>query len=384
MGQLNKRGRKAPQRKEGSLMKKIRDYILKGQKIYVGLEDSKKTWKISVRSGKVVVQRTTMEAEYNVLRAYFRNKFPECKITVIYEAGFRGFELHDKLVADGYKCIVTPPHTVTQEKCSKRKNDSLDADRLAKNLENGDYKTCHVPDRVMREDRQVSRLYGQIQKDITRTCSRIRRAMEFHGIERCFPTGDWGRCQYKEAEEKLKILTISESLRFSLRMLFRELRQLWQYQNEVLRMLRELAKSERYKKMIDLLRTSPGIGKLTSIRLALEWGDVSRFKRKEEFAAFLGLIPSDYSTADNEHLGHITKQGNRQVRAWLIECAWVAIRFDPVLLEKFNRVAMDAQGKMKYKKKAIVAVARKLAMRLRRILLSGEPYQVGLIECQKA
>jgi transposase len=207
--------------------------------------------------------------------------------------------------------------------------------------------------------------------------------MEFHGIERFFPAGDWGRCQYKEAEENLEKLTISESLRFSLRMLFRELRQLRQYQNEVLRKLRELAKSERYKKMIDLLRTSPGIGKLTSIRLALEWGDVSRFKRKEEFAAFLGLIPSDYSTADNEHLGHITKQGNRQVRAWLIECAWVAIRFDPVLLEKFNRVAMDAQGKMKYKKKAIVAVARKLAMRLRSILLSGESYQVGLIECQK-
>jgi transposase len=148
--------------------------------------------------------------------------------------------------------------------------------------------------------------------------------------------------------------------------------------------MRELAKSERYKKTVDLLHTAPGIGKLTAIRLALEWGDVSRFKRKEEFAAFLGLIPSDYSTADNEHLGHITKQGNRQVRAWLIECAWIAIRHDPVLLEKFNRVAQDAQGKMKYKKMAIVAVARKLAMRLRGILLSGEPYQVGLIECTKA
>jgi len=116
----------------------------------------------------------------------------------------------------------------------------------------------------------------------------------------------------------------------------------------------------------------------------LEWGDVRRFKRKEEFASFLGLIPSDFSTGDNEHLGHITKQGNRQVRSWLIECAWVAIRHDPVLLEKFNRVAQDAQGKMKYKKMAIVAVARKLAMRLRGILINNEPYQIGLIECTKA
>jgi transposase len=365
-------------------MKKIRDFVLKGQNISVGLEDSKKTWKLCVRSGKIVVQRTSMEAEYDVLRGYFRNKFPECKITVMYEAGFRGFELHDKLVADGWKCVVTPPHTVTQEKCSKKKNDSIDADRLAKNLENGDYKSCHVPERVVREDRQVSRLYGQIQRDITRTCSRIRRTMEYHGLEKHFPAGDWGRGQYREAEEKLAKLTIGESLRFALQMFFKELRQLRQYQNEVLRKLRDIAKSERYKKAVDLLRTAPGIGKLTSIRLALEWGDVSRFKRKEEFAGFLGLVPSDYSTADNEHLGHITKQGNRQVRGWLIECAWVAIRHDPVLLEKFNRVALDAQGKMKFKKMAIVAVARKLAMRLRGILLSGEAYQIGLIECTNA
>jgi transposase len=364
-------------------MKKIRDYVLKGQKVYVGLEDSKKTWKLSVRSGNVVVQRTTMEAEYIVLRNYLRNKFPECTITVMYEAGFRGFELHDKLVADGYKCVVTPPHTVTQEKCSKQKNDSIDADRLAKNLENGDYKKCHVPERVVREDRQVSRLYSQLQKDITRTCSRIRRAMEYHGLERYFPMGDWSRRHYREAEGKLEKLTISESLRFSLQMLFTELQQLRRYQKDVLRKLRELAKAERYKKTVDLLHTAPGIGKLTSIRLALEWGDVSRFKRKEEFARFLGLVPSDYSTADNEHLGHITKQGNRQVRGWLVECAWVALRYDPVLLEKFNRVATDAQGRMKYKKMAIVAVARKLAMRLRGILLSGEPYQIGLIECTR-
>jgi len=365
-------------------MKKIRDYILKGQKISVGLEDSKKTWKVCVRSGKVVVHRISMEAEYEVLHNYLRNQYPGCAITVMYEAGFRGFELHDKLVADKYKCIVTPPHTVTQEKCSKKKNDDIDADRLAKNLENGDYKSCHVPDRIQREDRQVSRLYGQLQKDITRTCNRIRRTIEFHGLEKSFALGDWGRREYRNAEEKIPKLDIGESLRFSLQLLFKELYQLRHYQHEVLRKLRDLAKSERYKRVVSLLHTAPGIGQLTSIRLALEWGDMKRFKRKEEFAAFLGLIPSEHSSGEKEHLGHITKQGNRQVRAWLIECAWVAIRFDPVLLEKFNKVAMDALGKMKYKKMAIVAVARKLAMRLRGILLSGEPYQIGLIECTKS
>jgi transposase len=364
-------------------MKKIRDYILKDQKIYVGLEDSKKSWKVCVRSGKVVVQRISIEADYTILSNYFRKNFPECKITVMYEAGFRGFNLHDNLVADGWNSVVTPPHTVTQEKCSKKKNDTIDADRLAKNLESGDYKECHVPERIVREDRQISRLYSQIQSDITRTCNRIRRAMEYHGLEKHFPAGTWTRRDYLDAEKTVEKIIIGESLRFSLLLLFRELRQLREYQKDVLKQLRKLATAERYKRAVQLLRSAPGIGQLTSIRLSLEWGDVGRFKRKEEFAAFLGLIPSDYSTGDNEHLGHITKQGNRQVRSWLIECAWVAIRHDPVLLEKFNRVAKDGQGVMKFKKMAIVAVARKLAIRLRGILLSGEPYQIGLIECTK-
>ena len=361
-------------------MKKIRNFILKEQKIYVGLEDSKKTWKVVVRSGQIVIQRISIAAEYDVLSNYFKNNFPECKITVIYEAGFRGFELHDRLIADGWSCIVTPPHTVTQQRCSRQKNDSIDADRLAKNLENGDFKYCHVPQRAVREDRQVSRIYGQLQKDCTRISNRIRRTIEFHGLERYFPSGTWTRAQYIEAQKRLDTLSLSSSLQYCLKLLFTELHQLRQHQRDVLKVIRKLAKSDRYQKTVTLLRSAPGIGPLTAVRLALEWGDIRRFRRKEEFSSFLGLIPSEDSTGDTEHFGHITKQGNREVRGWLVESAWVAIRHDPVLLDKFNRVGKNSQGLMKYKKRAIVAVARKLGIRLRSILINEQPYQIG-VEC---
>jgi len=358
-------------------MKKIRHSILNGKEIFVGLEDSKKTWKICVRSGRTVVHETSMPADYDVLRNYFLNKYPDCKIRVMYEAGFRGFELHDKLVADGWQCVVTPPHTVTQEKCNKQKNDRIDSRRLAKNNENGDYRSCRVPSRQEREDRQVSRLCNQIQKDITRISNRIRRAIQYHGLEKHFPLKDnWGPRHYREAEEMLTKLSISDSLRFTFQVYFKELHEVRAKKAEILKRLRALGKSERYKRVVSLLQSAPGIGPLTAIRLALEWGDIRRFGRKEAFAAFLGLIPSDYSTGENDHKGHITKQGNRQVRAWLVESAWVSIRHDPVLLEKYQAVISRCGSG----KKAIVAVARKLAMRLRGILLSGEPYQVGLIE----
>jgi transposase len=169
---------------------------------------------------------------------------------------------------------------------------------------------------------------------------------------------------------------MSDSLRISFEVMFKELEHLRQLKKELLLQLRKLARNDRYKRSVDLLKSAPGIGMLTAIRLALEWGEVSRFGRKEEFASFLGMVPSDYSSGEQEHRGHITKQGSRSVRRWIVESSWVAIRHDPVLMDKFRRVLRNCGSK----KKAIVAVARKLALRLRRALLSGEPYVIGIVE----
>lgn len=164
-------------------------------------------------------------------------------------------------------------------------------------------------------------------------------------------------------------------LKFSFKIMFKELDCLSKLRKEVLKELSKLAKSKRYKKQVKLLRSSPGIGPLTSIRLALEWGEVKRFNRKEDFASFLGLTPREYSSGEREKRGHITKQGSHEVRTWLIESSWVAIKHDPVLLDKFKRVWRGSGSK----KKAIVAVARKLAVRLRTVLINEQPYAVGLI-----
>ena len=268
----------------------------------------------------MIVHETSMPAQYPGLRNYFHNKFPECQIQVMYEAGFRGFELHDQLIADGWECVVTPPHTVTEEKCQRKKNDRTDCRRLAKNLENKDYRKCFVPDKELREDRQISRTCGQVQADITRVCSRIRRTLEFHGLDNGLPAGRWSGAMYARVRQRLGEIEMSGSLRFSFEAMFRELEQLRQLKKELVLQLRKLARSDRYKGSVRLLMSAPGIGMLTAIRLALEWGNVSRFGRKEEFASFLGLVPSEYSSGDKEHRGHITKQENRSVRRWLVEC----------------------------------------------------------------
>ena len=356
--------------------KKRSTYIVRDEKVFVGLEDSKKTWSLCVRSGGMIVDETSMPAQYEVLRNYFQHKFPQCQIGIIYEAGFRGFTLHDQLEADNWECVVTPPHTVTEEKCQRKKNDRTDCRRLAKNLENGDYHSCFVPDKQLREDRQISRTCGQVQADLTRVCNRIRRMLEFHGLDNGLPAGRWSGAAYIRLRQDLEKKELSDSLRFSFEVLFRQMEQLRGLKKELMLKLRKLARNDRYKGKVGILMSAPGIGPLTAMRLLLEWGEVRRFERKEEFASFLGLVPREYSSGEKEHRGHITKQGNRMVRRWLVESSWIAIRHDPVLLEKFRRVLRHCGSK----KKAIVAVARKLGLRLRRAMLTGEPYVVGVVE----
>ena len=111
--------------------RKVQDFVVKGKEVFVGLEDSKKTWKLAVRCEKMVIFRASMEAKYSVLTQFLRNKFPECTMHLMYEAGFRGFNLFDRLTEENIDCVVIPPHLVTEPKVNRVKTDKRDANRLA-------------------------------------------------------------------------------------------------------------------------------------------------------------------------------------------------------------------------------------------------------------
>lgn len=352
--------------------RKVQDFVVKGKEIFVGLEDSKKTWKVAVRCEKMLIHQAAMDAKYPVLIGYLRNKFPDCTIHLIYEAGFKGFTLFDQLTEDGIDCVVIPPHLVTEPKVNKIKTDKRDAKRLALVLENHDFaSSCHVPDKERREDRQISRTLMGITKDIIRTRNRIRRFLEFHAIEGSFPDR-WTRKEF----EALKELSLSDPLRKSLMVLLTLLEHLWDHQKVLREELRKLCSKERYKKAFGIARSLPGIGWFTAIRLVLELGeDLSHFGSGKKIASFLGLTSSEHSTGETEHKGRITGMGSGFMRSTLIENSWMAIRKDPALLSKFTRIWRGSGSK----KKAIVAVARMLIVRLRACMISGTPYSIGTV-----
>src|SRR5438445_3706501 len=80
-----------------------------------------------------------------------------------------------------------------------------------------------------------------------------------------------------------------------------------------------------------LLMTQPGVGPNTALAFVLTLGDVGRFPRGKQVASYLGLIPREESSGGRQKLGAITKQGNRMLRALLVEAAQVAVVHDPGL-----------------------------------------------------
>lgn len=354
--------------------RKMKDYIVEGKKVFIGLEDSKKTWKISSRSEGMEIHYLSMAARYGDFWRYLKDKYPGCDITVIYEAGFKGFGLHDQLVSDGIKCVVTPPNKVTQEKDCRVKTDKIDARRLATVLERGDYKACAVPDRERREDRQISRAMIQVQGEITRVRNRIRKFFDANGYAEMFAAGAWNENQYTKA----RTMEVSPALKITLDVYFDMLDKFKELRKQLHKNVMSLCKKERYKDAVRIVDSVAGVGKLTALRLILEWGeDISkRFASGKSLACFAGLTQSEYSTGERIHKGRITRQGRGYIRAWLIQCSWMCIKRDPAMLEAYQRIAKNTASK----KKAIVAIARKLVVRIWTCLHLKTEYVIGVIE----
>lgn len=359
-------------------MRKMCDAIVEGKAVFVGLEDSKRTWKLSVRAEGMEVHMVTMPTRYEALRNYLRNNYPRCSVKVIYEAGFKGFWLHDQLEQDGFGCVVTPPSRVPFERRRMVKNDKADARQLARILEKDEYKSCAVPDQERREDRQISRSLQQYVRDHIRTKARVRSLVDMHGIGQDMPTEEWSAADYAQ----LRQLNVSDSLKVVLEELLDDLARIGAKIKQMRKQLLALTKKPRYQRAFKLLWSAPGIGWSTAIRLVLEWGeDWSRFGSVSKFSRFTGFTPCEDSTGEREHKGRITGESTSYLRALLVECAWTAIRKDPALLQKFRAVRRHhGMNKAHAVKKAIVAVARKLLVRLRAVLNSGQPYCIGVVQ----
>ena len=113
-----------------------------------------------------------------------------------------------------------------------------------------------------------------------------------------------------------------------------------------------------------------GLGKMTSVIIDREIGNGKRFNNRRQIASYTGLCPGEYSSGNTRLQSCVTKHGNPRLRAALVELAWRLVRFQPNYKPVAKWKERLGKGQLTTgaaRKKAIVAVARQLAIDLWRI-----------------
>jgi transposase len=203
--------------------------------------------------------------------------------------------------------------------------------------------------------------------DRVRTQNRIKAELRLYGIELPEPVSKWSKAYVVN----LSWLAFNNRwMQESFRQLLEEYEFLSQQIVEQTKLVRELAETELYQGRVKILRSYPGIGLLAAMELLLELQDVARFRRAEDLAAYVGLTPAQYSSADKIRMGRITAIGKNALRGTLVEVAWRVIGKDPEMRRTYERIKMRAGSK-----RAIAAIARRVLLTSRRMLLENRPYQ---------
>ena len=131
---------------------------------------------------------------------------------------------------------------------------------------------------------------------------------------------------------------------------------------------------ERYPQTIYLQQVS-GVGPITSLYFVLKVGSPERFQRTRDIGAFLGLCPKQDQSGETDKELRISKCGDRYLRRLQVAAQYILGPFgaDSALREHGLRLAQE--GTARAKKRAVVAVARKLAVLLLTLWKSREPYE---------
>jgi transposase len=354
-------------------MQRYEKYTDKGNQekppLYVGVDLHRLSWHVTVRSEDGEMFCGGIPGRWEALKKLF-DRYQNYRISVVYEAGYFGFWLHDRIVAYGAECVVTPPSLVPQEYGNHVKTDRRDSRKLAYFLAKGLLKRVWVPSEEERYHRQVIRRRRQLVGDRVRVQNRIKAELRFYGIELPEVIGKW-TLAYVENLRRLRFN--NRWMQESFQRLIEEYDFISQQVVRQTTVVRELAATELYQERVEILRSVPGIGLIAAMEYVLELQDVERFRRSEQLAAYVGLTPSQYSSADKVRMGRITCIGKNTLRGTLVEVAWRVIAKDPAMRQKYEAIKARAGSK-----RAIVAIARIMLLRTRRMLIDRTQYVTGL------
>ena len=276
------------------------------------------------------------------------------RVHCVYEAGPCGYALQRQLQRDDLTCDVVAPSMIPIRPGDKVKTDRRDARKLAELARAGLLTVVRPPTEDEEAVRDLCRGRDDARLDLMRARHRLGKFLLRRG--RRFGTGEqraWSQAHRwwlgKQAFERTAERVLFEDYLLAVEQTEARKRSLEVH-------LEDLAREPRYAEAVGWLRCFRGIDTITAITLIAELHDFRRFRSPSQLMAFLGLVPSEYSSGPQQHRGGITRTGNRHVRRLLIEAAW-HYRHKPRVGEK---LAARRHGQPA----AIIALADRAQLRL--------------------
>ena len=312
-----------------------------------------------------VVEESRIATTPKALRARFECLAPT---RIALEVGGHSAWVSELLKELGHEVIVANARKLRMIFQSDSKNDRLDAERLAR-VARLDPKLLYP---IEHRERSARADLAVMRSRDTLVTTRTRLVNHIHGVLESF--GYRVKKYAAPGFHRQVAAHIPEELRSALQPLLGALTSIAERILDCEREMRRLSTKE-YPETA-LLSQVGGVGPITALRYVLTIEDPKRIKRSRNVGAFLGLRPRQRQSGQRDPELRITKAGDRELRRLLVQCA-------QQILGPFGKDAdlrrwgleLASRGGATAKKKAVIAVARKLAVLLHRLWLTGEVYE---------
>ncbi len=228
-------------------------------------------------------------------------------------------------------------------------------------------KEVAVPTIQEEEDRQVYRLRGHLVKKRNRIKQQIKSFLLQHSLPEPSGLERWTKASVNELHK----MELTEGLSFTRLIMLNELEEL---DNRILLVedsLMEFFQNPQYQNKLKLLRSHPAVGPLTALAFCMEIHQPERFYDDKSIAKYIGLAPKIQQSGETSRSGKIMKVGKNGLHSILIEASWRWIGCDKRARDLYDRLRNNSGNG----NKAIVGVARHLAVILWRMLIDKTEYQ---------
>ncbi len=364
-----------------------REPVVKEGISWVGLDAHKKFIQVAVRvAGKSELVEWRVPHRVKDVEKLARKlvKLAPGEVRCCYEAGPCGYVLKRRLEAVGGKrglsCIVIAPSLIPRKPGDRVKTDRKDARKLCEYLQAGLLTEVHPPTEAEESVRDLCRARDAARKDLGSARHRLGKMLLRRGVFYTVGKKAWTA----RHRQWLKSLRFEDPIdQTTLDNYLLAILQIEGRLETLVKAIEEVAQSEPYAERLGWLRCFRGIDTVTAMVILSELHDFRRFDSPRQLMSYLGLTPSEHSSAGDPKRGGITKAGNTRVRRILIEASWhyrhrpavgvklrkrregqpppviaIADKAQQRLNRRYHRLTM---GSRKPATKAVVAVARELA-----------------------